>query len=64
MTTEQFAVLLESLLKLMKLSKQFSHRELYDLYSHIVNETKKLGSFSDWANCIPDILKNWQQQVI
>lgn len=64
MTSDQFAILLETPLKFVKLGKRFSHRELYDLYNHIVNETKKLGSFSDWANCIPDILKNWQQRVI
>jgi len=63
MTSVQFAVLLETLLELVKHGKRLTHRELYDLYNHIVSETKKLGSFSDWANRIPNILENWQQRM-
>lgn len=64
MTTEQFAILLETLLNLLKQGKRFSHKELYELYSLIISETKKLSSFSDWAIFIHKAVKEWQQGVI
>ncbi len=63
LTTEQFAVLLETLLNLLKQGKRFSHKELYDLYSIIVDETKNLGSFSEWTRFIQEAVKNWQRKV-
>ena len=64
MTTEQFAVLLRTLLELVKQGKRFSHRELYDLYSQIVNKTEQLNSFSEWAVYIPEMVKEWQRRMI
>jgi len=64
MTTEQFALLLETLLEFLKQGKRFSHRELYDLYSKIMADTKTLNSFSGWANSIPKILEEWQSNII
>uniref|UniRef100_A0A7C3SMZ6 AlwI family type II restriction endonuclease n=1 Tax=Dictyoglomus turgidum TaxID=513050 RepID=A0A7C3SMZ6_9BACT len=64
MTTKQFALLLDVLLQLIKQGKRFSHKELYDLYTQIINITKKLNSFSDWANCIQNVIKEWSQKSI
>ncbi len=64
MTTDQFAVLLETLLNLLKQGKRFSCKELYELYSVIVNESKNLTSFSQWANFISRTLKDWQKKVV
>ncbi len=64
MTTEQFSLLLEALLEVVKRGKKFSHEELYNLYKQIINETKKLKSFSEWADYIPKIIQGWQQKVV
>ena len=64
MTTEQFGILLETLLNLIKQGKRFSHKELYELYSIIINESKKLASFSDWAIFIDKSVKEWQQRIL
>lgn len=64
LTTRQFAILLETLLNLLKQGKRFSHKELYELYSMIINETKKLTSFSNWAIFIHKTLKEWQQRMV
>ncbi len=64
MTTERFSVLLETLLKLIKQDKRFTHKELYKLYSMIINESKRLTSFSDWAIFIHKTVTEWQQRVI
>lgn len=64
MTTEQFAVLLETLLKLLKQGKRFFHKELYDLYSMVINKSKRLTSFSDWAIFIHKTVNEWQQRMI
>lgn len=63
-TTEQFAILLETLLKLVQQGQRFSHKELYTLYSKVVNETKDLNSFSNWATSIPEVIKEWQEELI
>lgn len=62
-TAEQFAILLETLLNFLKQGKRFSHKELYELYSMIINETKKLTNFSDWAIFIHKAVKEWQQRM-
>jgi hypothetical protein len=64
MTTEQFTILLETLLNLLKQGKRFSHKELYELYSIIINESKKLASFSEWAIFIHKTIKEWQYRML
>lgn len=64
MTSEQFAMLLDTLLILLKKGKRFSHIELYELYTNIVNESKRLVSFSNWALFIEKSLADWQQRII
>ncbi len=64
LTTEQFAVLLETLLKLLERDKRFSHKELYELYSIIINGSKQLTSFSDWTMFIHKTVNVWQQRMI
>lgn len=64
MTAEQFAILLETLLNLLKQGKRFSHKELYGLYSMIISESKNLLSFSDWAIFIHKTVQEWQQRMV
>lgn len=63
MTTEQFAILLETQLNLLKQGKNFSHEELYELYSIIVNKSNRLTSFSDWAIFIHKTIEDWQRRM-
>jgi len=64
LTTEQFAILLETLLTLIKQGKRFTHKELYELYCRIINESKKLASFSDWAIFIHRTVEEWQHRMV
>jgi len=64
LTTKQFAILLETLLNLIKQSKRFSHKELYELYSKIINESKKLTNFSDWAMFVHKTVEEWQHRMV
>ncbi|MGQ9846802.1 MAG: AlwI family type II restriction endonuclease [Bacteroidales bacterium] len=64
LTAGQFSLLLETLLMLMKQGKRFTHKELYELYSTVINESKRLTSFSDWAVFIQNAVKAWQQKVV
>ncbi|HRR96312.1 MAG TPA: AlwI family type II restriction endonuclease, partial [Candidatus Ratteibacteria bacterium] len=64
MTTEQFALLLETLLELMKKDKRFTNQELFSLYNQIIGETEKISSFSEWADRIPEVVKRWRQKVL
>ena len=49
LTTEQFAILLETLLKIKKQGKNLSHKKFYELYSNIIISSKHLSGFSDWT---------------
>ncbi|MCJ7459364.1 MAG: AlwI family type II restriction endonuclease [candidate division Zixibacteria bacterium] len=63
-TTDQFTILMDTLLDFVKQGRRFSHRELYDLYSQIINQTVQLNSFTDWATYIPEAVKEWRQRMI
>lgn len=63
LTTEQFAIVLETLLSMIKQGKRFTHREMYELYSMIINKSKQLSSFSDWMKFIQKSLNDWSQLV-
>ena len=61
--SEQFAILLENLLKLLKKNKRYSHHDLYKLYSIIVNGTKNLSSYSGWETSIQENLLRWSKEL-
>jgi hypothetical protein len=63
LTSEQFAVLLESLLALLKQKKRFTHRELYNLYSTIIIKTAGLSGYSEWTASIQETVKEWSERV-
>jgi hypothetical protein len=64
LTTQQFIILLKKLLNYIEEGKKFNNKELYILYEKLVKETQNVNSFSDWANKIPQILKNWAKKEI
>jgi hypothetical protein len=64
LTTKQFAIILETLLTLIKRGKRFTYKELYELYCRIINESKKLASFSDWAIFIHKTVEEWQHRIV
>ena len=63
LTSEQFAVLLETLLALLKQKKRFTHRELYNLYSTIIIKTAGLSGYSEWTASIQKTVKEWSERV-
>jgi hypothetical protein len=64
MTVEQFSILLETLLNLLKKGKRFSHKELYELYSTITERTKNIKKFSEWELFIDKDIKQWQNKIV
>ncbi len=63
-TTEQLSIILDSLLSLLTKGKQFNHRKLFLLYNDIINEVKKLNSFSEWSSSINKYLLEWQKRLV
>jgi hypothetical protein len=63
LTTQQFSFLLKKLLRYLESKKRFTHKELYELYEKIINETKTVNSFSEWAIKINRILKSWVDEI-
>ena len=60
---EQFSILLETLLKLLKKNRRYSHHDLYELYSIIVDNTKNLSSYSEWEASIQANLLKWSKEL-
>jgi len=64
MTTEQFTIVLETLLTRLNRGQSFSHRELYALFSQIIANSQDLNSFSDWANAVQNNLIKWSTRLV
>lgn len=64
MTTEQFAVLLETLLVLLKRGKRYNHNDIEKLYSRIIELTNSIKGHSDWLFAIDEVLYGWQKQIV
>ncbi|MBI3616560.1 MAG: AlwI family type II restriction endonuclease [Candidatus Omnitrophica bacterium] len=64
MTTEQFAVLLKTLLDLRLSGRMLSHGQLFALYRQIIDKTHDLSGFSDWASYISDAIENWRRKMV
>jgi len=63
-TSKQFALLLRKVLQYITSGNRFTHHELYKLYVSLVEETKKINSFSEWVNRINYLLKLWIDEKI
>jgi hypothetical protein len=64
LTTEQFSILLETLLYFIKHGKRYSHKDLYKLYSTIIDSTKKINRYSEWTKFIDSAIKEWQENMV
>jgi len=63
LSTDQFALILEKLCYLVEKGEKFSHTELYKLYNLIIEKTRNLQSYSEWAEFIPKLLTEWKQKT-
>jgi hypothetical protein len=63
MTTEQFAILLETLLLLLKKGQRYNHTDIEKLYLEIIGLTNNLKGHSDWLFAIDGVLGNWKNQI-
>jgi len=64
LTTEQFAVLLETLLTLIQKGKRFSHTEIEELYKKIILKTSEVSGHSEWFSVIPKVIDEWKLKVV
>lgn len=64
LTTEQLAILLETLLKLIQKGKRFSHKEIEELYREIILKTNAVNGHSEWFSVIPQIIEEWKLKVV
>lgn len=64
LTTEQFAILLESLLTLMQKGKRFLHTEIEKLYKEIILKTNTVNGHSEWFSVIPQIIEEWKLKIV
>jgi len=63
LTTEQFAMLLETLLTLIKKGKRFLHTDIEKLYKKIILKTTEVKGHSDWYSMIPKIIDEWRTEL-
>jgi len=63
MTTEQFAILLETLLLLLKKGKRYNHTDVEKLYEEIIDLTNSIKGHFDWLSAIDKVLTNWKNKI-
>ncbi len=63
-TTEQFAILLETLLILWQRQERLSHLKLKELYDLIISKTNEFEGHSNWISIIPHIINEWKSKVL
>jgi hypothetical protein len=64
LTTDQFSVLLETLVHLLKKGKGFSHIEIRELYDKILSITENVNGHSEWLENISKIIDQWKLNII
>jgi len=64
LSISQFIKLLEILLEIRKLGKQFTHDELLNLYEQILRLTNHVEHSEKWIDRIPETITAWQKSVL
>lgn len=60
LTTEQFAILLETMLLQIKNGKKITHKKIEKLYEEIIVKTNEINGHSGWLSLISKIINNWK----
>ncbi|MDI6756702.1 MAG: AlwI family type II restriction endonuclease [Endomicrobiia bacterium] len=64
LTTDQLAILLETLLTLIRQGKKFAHTEIENLYKKIVLKTGVVNGHSEWFAAIPEVIEGWKSKIL
>jgi len=64
LSISQFIRLLESLLKIRKQGKRFTHDELLNLYEQILSLTDRVAHSEEWIEQIPETITKWQKSIL
>lgn len=63
LTTEQFTILLETVLTLRQKGKRLSHTDIEDLFEEVLDKTNSVSGHSEWLSIIPKVLNNWKEKI-
>jgi len=63
-TIGQFVELLEILLQIKTSGKQFSHTDLFELYSKIIKMTESIKRSDLWIDKIPETINEWKKLIL
>lgn len=64
LNTEQFSLILETILNLKQQGKAFAHSYLKELFNNIINITNNVKGFSNWQDKINDEITNWKNNLL
>lgn len=63
-STEQFALILETILKLIESGKKFSHNEIQELYNEVIGLKESVHSHTEWIATIPQTIEQWKLKKV
>ncbi|OGU18066.1 MAG: hypothetical protein A2X61_03100 [Ignavibacteria bacterium GWB2_35_12] len=63
-SSEQFAMILETCLKLIEKGKRFSHNEIGELYNGVISLKDSVNSHTEWYKNIPQIIEEWKRKIV
>lgn len=64
LTTEQFSIILETLLKLIRIGRKLSHTEMEELYKNIILKTNSVNGHSEWILSIQKSIEEWKLKIV
>lgn len=64
LSTEQFAAILETILKLIENGKRFSHNEIQELYNEVIDLKESVNSHTEWLAAIPQTIEQWKLKKV
>lgn len=61
---ENFTLLLETMVILLKKHKRFGHEDVRALYESILSKTRDVAGYMEWFSTFPAVISEWQRRQI
>jgi hypothetical protein len=64
LSINQLVKILEILIKLKQANKTLKHTDIKNLFNNVVEITKRVNNSGEWINAIPNVITQWENQII
>ena len=63
-TINQLVEILKILIKIKQANKILKHTDIKDLFDNVVKITENVNSSGEWLNEIPNVITQWENQIV